>query len=173
MAIYTTYEQVGKREDVSNVISNIAPTKTPFLSSLQTERVHNTYYQWQEDHLASVALNAQSEGFTPTSKTITPTVMRSNYTQILQKTVSVARTADAIQTYGRAKELAYQLSLASAEIKRDLEVSMVGNAQTATAGNDTTPGAGTARQFASVQAMIDSSTTVAAGTAALTEDMLV
>jgi Family of unknown function (DUF5309) len=173
MAIYTTYEQVGKREDVSNVISNIDPTKTPFLSSLQTERVHNTYYQWQEDHLASVALNAQSEGFTPASKTITPTVMRSNYTQILQKTVSVARTADAIQTYGRAKELAYQLSLASAEIKRDLEFSMVGNAQTATAGNDTTPGAGTARQFASVQAMIDSSTTVAAGTAALTEDMLV
>jgi hypothetical protein len=177
MAIYTTYEQVGKREDVSNVISNIDPTKTPFLSSLQTERVHNTFYQWQEDHLASVALNAQSEGFTPTSKTITPTIMRSNYTQILQKTVSVARTADAVQTYGRAKELAYQLSLASAEIKRDLEFSLVGNGQVGTAGNDGTPGAGTARQFNSVQAMIDPMTTVNAGTstvpAPLTEDMLV
>src|ERR1700750_2115050 len=111
MAIYTTYEQVGKREDVSNVISNIDPTKTPFLSSLQTERVHNTFYQWQEDHLMGQGLNAQPEGSTATSVAITPTVMRSNYTQILSKTVTVARTADAVQTCGRAKELAYQLSL--------------------------------------------------------------
>lgn len=173
MAIYTTYEQVGIKEDISNVISNIDPTKTPFLSSLQTEKVTQTVYQWQEDHLASAALNAQAEGFTPTSKSITPTVMRSNTTQILSKTVTVSNTGNAVSAYGRAKEIAYQLSLISAEVKRDLEFSLVGNAQAKVTGDDGTPGAGTPRKFASAQAQIDSGNQVDAATSALTEDMVV
>jgi hypothetical protein len=50
--------------------------------------------------------------------------MRSNYTQILQKTIKVAETTDAVATYGRAKETAYQLAKAAAEVKRDLEVDL-------------------------------------------------
>lgn len=173
MPLFSQYEMIGKKEDVSNVISNIDPTKTPFLSSLQTERVKNTLYQWQEDHLASAAVNAQSEGFTASSKTVTPTVMRDNTTQILSKTVTVSNTGQAVDTYGRAKELAYQLSLVSAEIKRDLELSLVGTAQTKVTGDNATPGAGVARKFAGVQAMIDVSCTVDAATSALTEDQVV
>jgi hypothetical protein len=29
MALYTTYDTVGIKEDVSDVISNLSPTKTP------------------------------------------------------------------------------------------------------------------------------------------------
>lgn len=173
MTIFTTYEQIGIKEDISNVISNIDPTKTPMLSSLMTQKVSQTVYQWQEDHLASAALNAQSEGFTPTAKTVTPTVMRSNTTQILSKTVTVSNTGNAVSAYGRAREISYQLSLISAEVKRDLEFSLVGNAQTKVTGDDATPGAGTARKFASVQAQIDTGNVVDAATSALTEDMVV
>lgn len=155
MPVYTTYEQVGIREDISNVITNIDPVNTPFLSMVKDEKVHNTYYQWQEDHLTAVGLNAQPDGFTATDTTLSPTIMRHNGTQILSKTVRVSGSADAVQTYGRAKELAYQLAKAGVEIKRELEFSLVGNAQTYNAGNDSTPGAGTPRVFGSFQAMCD------------------
>jgi Family of unknown function (DUF5309) len=141
---FKTYDQVGKKEDISDVISNISPTKTPFQSLIKTERVNNTLYQWQEDSLAAVADNAQIEGFTAADSDMAPTVMRSNYTQILQKTVNVSATADVVSTYGRAKETAYQLAKKADELKRELEYHLVGKVQNAAVGNGTS----TARTFA-------------------------
>ena len=158
MAVFTTYEQVGIKEDIADTISNIDPTNTPFQTSIKDHTVHNTFHQWQEDHLRSAALNALSDGFTATDGTLVATKMRANYVQILGKVIRVSGSADKVSTYGRAKELAYQLGKAGAEIKRDLELSMVGNAQIAVAGNDTVNGAGTARQFASYQAQLAGTT---------------
>ena len=134
-----TYDQVGKKEDVSDVISNITPTKTPFVSSIGTRKVSNTLFQWQEDSLRAVQANKNAEGFTASASNLDPTTMRSGYTQILQKTFVVSGTADAINTYGRAKETAYQMAKAGAEVKRDLEHALVGLNQTAVAGDSTTP----------------------------------
>lgn len=151
MAMMQTYDQVGIKEDISDVISDITPTRTPFQSMIGTEKVKNTYFQWQEDELAAVKDNAQVEGFDPTDATLTPTLMRGNYTQILEKTFKVSNTADVVSTYGRAKETAYQIVKAGKELKRDLEHAFVGTGQAADAGTATTP-----RKMAGVQAMIDS-----------------
>ena len=172
---FKTYDQVGKKEDISDVISNISPTATPFQSLIGQESVNNTVYQWQEDDLASVAANAAVEGADGTDADLTPTTMRSNYTQIMQKTIKVSATADAVSTYGRAKETAYQLSKKSAELKREFEYELVGKAQNAAAGSTSV-----ARKFGNVwgqdaagNALISSSTTVTNGTAAaLTEAMV-
>ena len=51
---FHTYDQVGIKEDISDVISNITPTNTPFQTLIKTEKVHNTLFQWQEDSLAAV-----------------------------------------------------------------------------------------------------------------------
>jgi hypothetical protein len=142
---FKTYDQVGKKEDVSDVISNISPTTTPFQSLIKNERTTNTVFQWQEDSLASVAANAVVEGADASDSTLAPTVMRSNYTQIMQKTVKVSGTADAVSTYGRAKETAYQLAKKSAELKREFEFHLVGRAQNAAAGDSNT-----ARTFGNV-----------------------
>ena len=106
MSQFKTYDQVGIKEDVSDVISNISPTTTPFQSLIKTERVNNTVFQWQEDELASVADNAKVEGFTAADVALDPTTMRQNYTQIMSKTINISATADAVSTYGRAKETA-------------------------------------------------------------------
>jgi hypothetical protein len=143
MSQFRTYNQVGIKEDISDVITNISPTTTPFQSLLKGEKVSNTVYGWQEDSLADVADNAQLEGFTAADNTLAATAMRSNYTQIMAKTVNVTATADAVSTYGRAKETAYQLSKKSAELKREFEYHLVGKAQNAAAGDGTT-----ARTFA-------------------------
>lgn len=164
MALYTSYDQVGLAEDVSDVISNITPTKTPFQSMIGSEKVSARLFEWQEDSLRAVQTNAQLEGFTASDATLTASTMRSNYTQILEKTIKISATADAVKAYGRKKETAYQLAKASEEVKRDLENAMVGVVQAAVAGS-----AGVARQFASALSQISASTTKAGGSAALTE----
>jgi len=149
MATYTTYNQIGIKEDISDIISNISPTTTPFLSSIGKESVKNTLYQWQEDSLSATAENAEVEGFTAADLTLTPTVMRSNYTQIQSKTIKISATADAIDAYGRAQETAYQLSKKAAEFKRDIEFNLVGDRTTN--GNDAAAGtSSTARLTANV-----------------------
>lgn len=153
MATVTTYDQVGKAEDVSDVISNIAPTATPFLTLAGSRTVDNTLFQWQEDTLDAPASNAQIEGGTAPAAVMAPTLMRNNLTQIFSKTAQVSGTADAIKKYGRDKELAYQLAKKSAEIKRDLETAYVGLNQVRAIGDSVA----SARKMDGAQALIDPS----------------
>jgi len=134
---FTAYDTVGNKEDISDVITNISPTDTPFISMIGTEKVHNTLYQWQEDELAAPNLsNALVQGADATVNASVPTYMRQNYTQILGKTLQVAETTDAVARYGRAKETAYQLGKYSKEIKRDLEA-IATSSQAAASGSNT------------------------------------
>ncbi|MBK3774760.1 hypothetical protein GAY31_11395 [Azospirillum brasilense] len=165
MATFTSYSQVGKKEDIADIVYNISPTETPFTSICGKRKVKNRLYQWQEDSLAAPAVNAQVEGFTATDATLSPTVLRDNMTQIFSKTFKISETARAIDTYGREDELAYQSAKASQEIKRDLEHALVGTGQTKVAGSSSV-----ASQTAGAQAQIDASVTTAAGAAALTEN---
>jgi hypothetical protein len=111
--------------------------------------VHNVLFQWQEDSLRAANSNAQVEGADPTFITATPTVMRNNVTQILNEAVVVSDTAETVTVYGRAKEMAYQMQKSASQVKRDLELSLIGNAQTLVTGNSTT-----ARQFSSAQQQV-------------------
>ena len=159
MAVWTSYDTVGLKEDVSDVISNISPTKTPFQMSLGNEKVHQRHFQWQEDVLRTAALNAQAEGFDATENAPVATVMRTNETQILSETIKVSGSSDATDYYGRAKESAYQLAKSMAAIKRDFENSLVGTAQAVAVGSD-----GVARQFNGFQSQLlnDSTGTLSA-----------
>jgi hypothetical protein len=165
--LYTTYDQVGLAEDVSDVISNISPTKTPFQTAIGSEKVSARLFEWQEDSLRAAADNKALEGFTAADVARTATTMRSNYTQIMQDTLRISATADAVKTYGRAKETAYQLAKVGEELKRDLEFAFVGQKNAAVAGAEDT-----AREMAAAFNMIDSGNVEAGGTAALTETML-
>lgn len=160
MAQMTTYEQVGIAEDVSDIITNISPTKTPFQTGIGNVKVNNTLFEWQEDTLRAAAVNAKVEGADATDNTIVPTNMRQNRTQILSETVKVSRTSSRVKTYGRAREMAYQLDKAAKQVKRDMEHAYVGTAQVAVAGDNSGP---VARQMAGFQRQLDSTTVVYTG----------
>lgn len=150
-----SFDLVGKKEDVSDYISLITPSDTPFLSSIGTESVHNTYFQWQEDQLRAVAKNTALEGFTATDSTRDQPTMRYNGTQILDETFKVSGTADAVKTYGRDKISTREMMKTGKLLKMDLEHSLVGTAQTYVAAAEATAG-----EFAGVQAQIHANTTV-------------
>jgi len=168
MATYTTYDQVGKKEDVSDIISDITPTDTPFFTMIRSEKVNARTFSWLEDSLAAAANNAQVEGADATMATLTDATERTNNTQILHKAFQVSATADAIGTYGRAKETAYQLGKALKEIKRDLERAYVGVDNAAVAGSSSV-----AREMDSATQQISTSVDAGANaTDALTEAKL-
>ena len=124
---FQTYGAIGNREDLSDIIYNISPTDTPFMSSIGKEKAAGTLHEWQTDALAAAAANAQVEGDEITFNAVTPTVRINNQTQISRKSVIVSGTQDTVNSAGRNNELAYQISKSSKELKRDMEVVLTAN----------------------------------------------
>jgi hypothetical protein len=137
MPTFTAHSAIGQREDLTDIIYDISPTETPFMSSIGKTKATAVYHEWQTDSLAAATTaNAAVEGADATSATLAPTVRLGNYTQIIQKTVQVSGTLDTVNKAGRKSEKAYQLAKASAELKRDLETILLAN-QGRSAGTST------------------------------------
>jgi len=156
---FTRYSAVGIREDLSNVIYNISPEETPFISNIGRENVKNTYFEWQTDSLAAAsASNAALEGDDVASFTaVSPTSRIGNYTQISTKNVVISGTLEALDKAGRRSELTYQLAKLGSELKRDMESALLAN-QSPVAGNTTT-----ARRTAGLPAFIKTNTDFGSG----------
>lgn len=137
MATYQTYTAIGIREDLSDVIYNISPTETPLMSSIGKAKATATYHEWQTDALAAAALGGAVEGADASSITASPTSRIGNRTQIFTKSVAVAGTLEAVDKAGRKSEKAYQLAKVSAELKRNIELTLLSN-QVSAAGNSST-----------------------------------
>ena len=117
---FDTYDSIGTRDDLSDVIHNISPTQTPFLSMAAKSKARNTLHEWQTDSLATAGQNAVIEGDDATLDASTPTVRVGNYTQISDKTVVVSGTQEATDKAGRRSEMSYQIAKRAKELKRSL-----------------------------------------------------
>jgi len=143
---FDTYDGANAiREDLADVIYNISPTETPFLSNASKGTATNTLHEWQTDSLAAVAVNAQVECDDYNGDSRSATTRLTNYTQISAKAVTISGTDDAVNNAGMGIQMAYQLAKMGKEIKRDMENAIVGVEQAKVAGN-----ASTARKSASV-----------------------
>lgn len=152
MPTYQTYTAIGQREDLMDVIYNIAPTETPFMSSIGKSSATARLHEWQTDILAAASTtNAAIEGANATSATLTPSVRLGNRAQISQKTIAVSGTLETVNKAGRRSEKAYQLAKASSELKRDMEATLLSN-NIAADGN----GSSTARTLGGMQAWLNS-----------------
>ena len=149
MATYQTYTAIGMREDLSDVIYSISPTDVPFMSSIGKTKATAVLHEWQTDSLAAASLsNFTVEGATASDATMSPTTRVGNRLQIAQKTIKISGTLQSVDKAGRKSEKAYQLAKASAEIKRDMETSLLSN-QTATDGSSSA-----ARKLGGLQAWL-------------------
>ena len=154
---FTTFDAKGIREDLSNVITNISPEETPYMSNIGRESISNSLYEWQTDALAAAAANKQLEGDDVTSfDAVTATVRMQNYAQISRKTIVLSATEETVNKAGRRSELAYQIAKKGAELKRDQEFTLL-NGAVAVAGNTTTA-RGTASLGAFVKTNVDMQT---------------
>ena len=138
MAIVTntfqTFTAIGNREDLSDIIYNISPTETPFISAIGKEKATGVLHEWQNDTLRAAAANAQVEGDEIAFTAVVPTTRVNNRTQISRTSVIVSGTQDTVNSAGRNNELAYQISKSSKELKRDMEVVLTANQSAAVGG---------------------------------------
>jgi hypothetical protein len=158
---FATYEAVGNREDLSDIIYRIDPTDTPFLNGIDREKADAVNHEWQLQALAAVATNAQLEGDDVTADTTTATVRRGNICQISRKAPRVTGTQRAVDHAGRGDEMAYQEMLKGLELKRDIENQLVGRNVAKVTGSDAV-----ARVTASVLSWIRSNTDKGGGAGA-------
>ena len=127
-AVSFTFAGVTNREDLADVIFNISPTDCPFTSSIGKTKAQATLHEWQIDALAAAATNAQIEGDDVTSyDAVTAPTRPGNRTQILRKTLIVAKTEDAVKKAGMKKLFVYEILKKTKEIKRDLEFACTQN----------------------------------------------
>jgi hypothetical protein len=151
---FTTFDAKGIREDLSNIITNIAPEDVPYQSNIGRESISNSLFEWQTDTLAAAAANKQLEGDDVASfDAVVATVRLQNYAQISRKTIVLSATEEVVNKAGRRSELAYQIAKRGSELKRDQEFTFL-NGAVAAAGS-TSVARGTASLGAFIKTNVD------------------
>ena len=123
----STYDAVGNREDLSNIIYDISPTSTPFISGISHGSATATNHEWQTDTIGVSSNNAVIEGNDATTTASIPSVRLGNYTQISDKVPRVTRTQREIDSAGRGDELDYQIMKSAKLLKNDMETALLAN----------------------------------------------
>ena len=146
MALSNTYEaspsaNVSNREDLSDILTILAPEETPVLSSLAKTRASAVQYEWTVDKLAAVSTAGISEGVDVStySDEFTDRVRLGNYTQKFRRAYQVSDLQEAVDSVGPAK-FAQAESKALRELKRDIEATLLSdNEQSVEDGSGSNP----------------------------------
>jgi hypothetical protein len=135
-----SYDQSGNvlRENLRDIIYDISPMDTIFLTNSGRGTAKSTTHEWQTDALVAAAANKAIEGDDFSANTRTQPSRLKNYTQISRKDIQVTGTSRAIDAAGFADQMAYHTARASKEIKRDMEYEMLNN-NPASAGTSPSP----------------------------------
>ena len=124
---FDSYDAVGIREDLSDIIYDVSPEDTPFYSKCKKLKASNTLHEWQTDALRASAANAHIEGDDTTANSRSATTRRGNYTQIFKNAVIIPDTDGGLKKAGRASEIAYQMLKTAKEQKLDIEKALFDN----------------------------------------------
>jgi len=135
---FDTYSATSDREQLSNVIYNISPQATPFMSAIGKNSIKNVVFDWQTETLPTASGAGQLEGFELSRAAATATSRVSNVAQISSRDATVTGSQQASDPAGKKSEMAHQLAIMAKSLKRDMEVALcqkgaktTGNATTA------------------------------------------
>ena len=128
---WNTYDgkDVGNKEDVSDIITNIAPYDTPLYSRIGKTKATQTTHEWLEDTLGeAIYPNANVEGYTYSTIQGTERERLNNYTQIMHRGIHVTDSQEAVLHYGVRSEMAYQMARVLKELAFDCETAILNQA---------------------------------------------
>jgi Family of unknown function (DUF5309) len=108
------------REDLADVIYEIDPWETPFVSAAGNKEAEQPLTEWLVQELQPADDNAQVEGFRYAAMPIKGTDRMNNVCQIMVRSVTVSNTFRVSNTVG-GDEFDRQTLLKAKELRRDLE----------------------------------------------------
>ena len=133
----TTFTAIGNREDLSDIVYDVSPAETPFLSALPKTKATGTKHEWQTHALtAPSGSNAVLEGDDATTDAATVNARVYNYRQISDKVARVTGTQEAVDNAGKKAKMAAQMEARMKELKTDVETTLLANVASV-AGNAT------------------------------------
>lgn len=118
---YKTYEAVGRREDLSDLVTNISPVDTLFYSSIGSTEVTQTKHEWVTDSLGNAGSNAKMEGGARTALQITAVTRLYNMCQIQSKTFALSDTNPKVSAAGGVTKEDYHTAKFLKELAKDIE----------------------------------------------------
>ena len=147
-----TGSAVSNREDLTDVLTILAPEETPILSSANKERASATNVEWTVDSLAAPVTTGISEGVDVTNFTdkFAGRARLGNRIQKFRRDYMVSDLQEAVDSVGPAK-IAQAEAKAIRELKRDIEATLAGTQDKATED-----GAGTANALRGLGDFLDS-----------------
>jgi hypothetical protein len=135
---FDTYSATSDREQLSDVIYNISPQATPFMSAIGKNSIKNVVFDWQTETLPTASGSGQLEGFELSRAAATATTRVSNVAMISSRDATVTGSQQASDPAGKKSEMAHQLAIMAKALKRDMETALcqkgaktTGNATTA------------------------------------------
>jgi hypothetical protein len=118
---------VSNREDLTDVLSILAPEETPILSSASKQKASSTFVEWTVDSLSAPSTAGVAEGADVSAFTdkFSGRARLGNYTQKFRRDYMVSDLQEAVDSVGPAK-IAQAEAKAIREIKRDIEATLAG-----------------------------------------------
>ena len=154
---FDTYSASSDREDLSNIIYNISPMQTPFMSSIGKRSIRNVVFDWQTEDLASPVSTGELEGFELSRSAAVGTSRVSNVAMISKRDATVSGSQESSDPAGKRSEMAHQLAIMSKALKRDMEEALCQK------NGKTTGNATTARKTGAFESWMKSNVNNAAG----------
>lgn len=145
------------------MIWELDPMDTWALTNLDKVDASSVYHEWLSDNLAAATANTNVEGDDASYSTAAPAERLGNYQQISKKTFLVSGTLEVVNKAGRRSEIQRLATKLMKELKRDMELALVGN-QASSAG-----GSATARSTAGMESWIEGPT----GTAGSSNNVII
>lgn len=161
-----TYDAIGNREDLTDVIAVVSRNETPIYSGLEKVEAKARTHEWQTDSLTTGSSNAAIEGADFTFAIPSSRTRVTNNTQIFTKSLEVSETQREVAVAGLDDEYAYQMEKKMKEIATDIEKALI-------TGTGNSGASGTARTLKGMLAFIATNVETGTGTATeyLTESM--
>lgn len=124
--VTTQGPSASNREDLTDVLTILAPEETPALSSANRQAANATFVEWTVDSLSSPVTAGVSEGADITSFTdqFASRARLGNYIQKFRRDFMVSDLQEAVDSVGPAK-VAQAEAKAIRELKRDVEATIL------------------------------------------------
>lgn len=161
-----TYDAVGNREDLTDVIAVVARDETPIYSGVEKVKAKAVLHEWQTDALTTGQANSAIEGADFSFTLAGARTRIHNHTQIFTKSVEVSGSQQSVDVAGLEDEYAYQLEKRMKEIATDIEKALI-------TGTGNSGASGIARELTGLLAFVATNveTGSGGGNEALTESM--
>ena len=104
MALSTSYNTAGNREDLTSVISTLEPESTPFVSMAKKAQATGTFFEYQVDKLDNPEFSGVNEGedVTAFKNQTADRAKLGNYIQVFRDTFQVSNIQELVDTAGVA-----------------------------------------------------------------------